>query len=106
MSLKYREQCERKICLDTETTGKNDDGTPGDHRIIEIGCAEIIKYGMLSGSEELFRMLKDQPVRNRYEEIVGRCVSIKRDFVEEDEFHFRHRPVPPICVFRFPQNIF
>lgn len=50
------------------------------------GCAEIIKYGMLSGSEELFRMLKDQPVRNRYEEIVGRCVSIKRDFVEEDEF--------------------
>lgn len=32
----------RQISLDTETTGKSDDGTPGDHRIIEIGCVEII----------------------------------------------------------------
>ncbi len=32
----------RQIALDTETTGKTDDGTPGDHRIIEIGCVEII----------------------------------------------------------------
>lgn len=32
----------RKVALDTETTGKSDDGTPGDHRIIEIGCVEIV----------------------------------------------------------------
>lgn len=32
----------RQIALDTETTGRSDDGTPGDHRIIEIGCVEII----------------------------------------------------------------
>ena len=33
---------QRQIALDTETTGKADDGTPGEHRIIEIGCVEII----------------------------------------------------------------
>lgn len=32
----------RYVALDTETTGKSDDGTPGDHRIIEIGCVEIL----------------------------------------------------------------
>ncbi len=32
----------RQIALDTETTGKCDDGTPGTHKIIEIGCVEII----------------------------------------------------------------
>ncbi len=32
----------RQVALDTETTGKSDDGTPGDHRIIEVGCVEII----------------------------------------------------------------
>lgn len=32
----------RFVALDTETTGKSDDGTPGDHRIIEVGCVEII----------------------------------------------------------------
>lgn len=32
----------RLVALDTETTGKSDDGSPGDHRIIEIGCVEII----------------------------------------------------------------
>ena len=32
----------RQVALDTETTGKSDDGTPGDHRIIEIGCVEIL----------------------------------------------------------------
>lgn len=32
----------RQIALDTETTGKDADGGPGDHKIIEIGCVEII----------------------------------------------------------------
>lgn len=42
MALRYTEKCQRKVVLDTETTGKSDDGTPGDHRIIEIGCVELI----------------------------------------------------------------
>ena len=33
---------DRLIALDTETTGKMKDGSPGDHRIIEIGCVEIV----------------------------------------------------------------
>lgn len=32
----------RQIALDTETTGKNADGSVGDHRIVEIGCVELI----------------------------------------------------------------
>lgn len=32
----------RRVALDTETTGISDDGSPGDHRIIEIGCVEIL----------------------------------------------------------------
>lgn len=32
----------RQIALDTETTGKTEDNTVGDHRIIEIGCVELI----------------------------------------------------------------
>lgn len=32
----------RLVALDTETTGRSEDGTPGDHRIIEIGCVEIV----------------------------------------------------------------
>lgn len=50
------------------------------------GCAEIIKYAMLDGDGELFGLLSEKPVKERYEQIVGRCVSIKRDFVEKDEF--------------------
>lgn len=49
------------------------------------GCAEIIKYGVLD-SEELFEKILQKPVCEQYEEIIERCVSIKRDYVEEDEF--------------------
>lgn len=42
MAYNYIEQCERKVVLDTETTGKEEDGTPGSHRIIEIGCVELM----------------------------------------------------------------
>ncbi len=51
--------------------------------LISAGCAEIIKYGVIADSE-LFSMLK-QPVQENYEEIIARCVSIKRDIVCEDE---------------------
>ncbi|MCR5085166.1 MAG: DNA polymerase III subunit epsilon [Succinivibrionaceae bacterium] len=32
----------RQIALDTETTGKEQNGTPGEHRVNEIGCVEIV----------------------------------------------------------------
>ncbi len=49
------------------------------------GCAEIIKYAMI-GSEELFTSLEKKPVKEQYEAVVSRCVCMKRDFVEQDEF--------------------
>ncbi len=45
---------ERLIALDTETTGKMDDGTPGDHRIIEIGCVEIINRKITGNKLHLY----------------------------------------------------
>jgi 3-dehydroquinate synthase len=48
------------------------------------GYAEIIKYGMIS-DRELFDSLKT-PIDSRLEQIITRCVEIKRDIVTEDEF--------------------
>lgn len=47
------------------------------------GCAEIIKYGMITDAG-LLDMLK-KPLRPQLEEIIARCVSIKRDIVMLDE---------------------
>ncbi len=44
----------RLIALDTETTGKSDDGTPGDHRIIEVGCVEIIDRKITGRTLQLY----------------------------------------------------
>ena len=49
------------------------------------GCAEIIKYAAIS-SEELFECIDKTPVKEQYTEVIKRCVSIKKFFVEEDEF--------------------
>lgn len=49
------------------------------------GCAEIIKYGMIT-DPDLFDAIDDTPVKDNYEDIISRCVSIKRDFVVADEF--------------------
>lgn len=49
------------------------------------GCAEIIKYAMI-GSDTLFQQLQAVPVLKQYENVISRCVSTKRDFVEQDEF--------------------
>ncbi len=51
--------------------------------LISAGCAEVIKYGVIADGE-LFARLK-QPVTEQYEEIIARCVSIKRDIVCKDE---------------------
>ena len=49
------------------------------------GCAEIIKYGVLDG-ETLFTALENCLPDTISEDILARCVEIKRDIVAADEF--------------------
>lgn len=49
------------------------------------GCAEVIKYGML-GSPELLERLQQAPARQQLEYVIARCVDMKREIVEGDEF--------------------
>ena len=52
--------------------------------IYKDGCAEVIKYGVIADNT-LFESLKT-PVNEQFEDVISRCVEIKRDVVEEDEF--------------------
>jgi 3-dehydroquinate synthase len=49
------------------------------------GCAEIIKYGMILDAE-LLKYLSENSIRENIERVIKRCVEIKRDVVEHDEF--------------------
>ncbi len=49
------------------------------------GMAEVIKYGVLADAE-LFSEVKNGNVREKIEDVIARCVEIKRDIVNEDEF--------------------
>ncbi len=49
------------------------------------GMAEVIKYGVIA-DKALFNTVKDGKVQENLEKIIARCVSIKRDIVNEDEF--------------------
>lgn len=49
------------------------------------GCAEIIKYGMILDGEFL-TFLKNNDIRKNIEYVIKRCVEIKRDVVDHDEF--------------------
>ena len=49
------------------------------------GCAEVIKYGML-GSSELLESLQKKHAREDLEYVIAKCVDMKRDVVEGDEF--------------------
>ncbi len=49
------------------------------------GMAEVIKYGVIA-DRELFDVVKNGDVQENLENIIARCVSIKRDIVNEDEF--------------------
>ena len=53
--------------------------------IFTDGCAEVIKYGMI-GDENLFRHLKERGAGFDREYTITRCIEMKRDLVEEDEF--------------------
>lgn len=60
----------RKVALDTETTGKSDDGTPGDHRIIEIGCVEIVER-KITGRVFHVRLNPERPVDEEATKVHG-----------------------------------
>lgn len=49
------------------------------------GCAEVIKYGMLYDADLIDYLLKTGPAFDR-ESVITKCVSYKRDVVQEDEF--------------------
>lgn len=49
------------------------------------GCAEVIKYGMLYDSE-LFSYLMQAGADFDKEAVIAKCVALKRDVVQEDEF--------------------
>ena len=49
------------------------------------GCAEVIKYGML-GSAELLDRLRERHAQDQLEYVIAKCVEMKRDVVEGDEF--------------------
>lgn len=54
------------------------------------GCAEVIKYGML-GDANLLADLLSNPMEEQLEAVVARCVTMKRDIVEKDEFDMGDR---------------
>ena len=49
------------------------------------GCAEVIKYGVLF-DRELFEHLENKGIDFDREYVISRCVALKRDIVETDEF--------------------
>ena len=49
------------------------------------GMAEVIKYGVIA-DRNLFDMVKDGEVYDKLERVIARCVEIKRNVVDEDEF--------------------
>lgn len=67
------------VLCDTDTLNT----LPGD--IFRDGCAEVIKYGILY-DESLFAQLAQQGLSFDREEVIARCVELKRDVVTQDEF--------------------
>lgn len=53
--------------------------------IFQDGCAEVIKYGILYDSQ-LFSRLEREGLFFDQEAVITRCVELKRDVVEQDEF--------------------
>lgn len=47
------------------------------------GMGEVVKYGVMA-DEELFGWL-EKPLAGQEEQVVARCIAIKRDIVEQDE---------------------
>ncbi len=67
------------VLCDTDTL----DSLPED--IFRDGCAEVIKYGILY-DKTLFSHLMDTGLAFHREQVIARCVELKRDVVIADEF--------------------
>lgn len=67
------------VMCDTDTLGTL------PHSIFRDGCAEVIKYGVLY-DPKLFDHLMEHGLDFSREEVIARCVELKRDVVNEDEF--------------------
>lgn len=53
--------------------------------IFRDGCAEVIKYGVLY-DESLFKHLEENTLSFHREDVIARCVELKKNVVGEDEF--------------------
>ena len=53
--------------------------------VFRAGCAEVIKYGVLY-DPKLFDQLAQMGLHFDREAVIARCVELKRDVVEQDEF--------------------
>lgn len=72
--------CQPSLVLcDTDTLNS----LPAD--IFRDGCAEVIKYGVLY-DPRLFAHLEEKGLDFDREAVITRCVELKRDVVNEDEF--------------------
>lgn len=69
----------RLVLCDTDTLSTL---TPDIYR---DGCAEVIKYGMIYDADFL-SALNNKHAKEWEEEVIERCVTLKRDVVAEDEF--------------------
>ena len=49
------------------------------------GSAEVLKYGVL-GSAAFFASLRQTPICEQEEQVIEKCVTMKRDIVHEDEY--------------------
>jgi len=52
--------------------------------VFRDGCAEVIKYGVIA-DRKLFDSF-EKPIKDQLENVIARCVEIKRDIVAKDEF--------------------
>ncbi|MBE6976193.1 MAG: 3-dehydroquinate synthase [Ruminococcaceae bacterium] len=69
----------RLVLCDTDTL------TTLPEEIFRDGCAEVIKYGILY-DPQLFAHLEQTGLSFDREAVIARCVGLKRDAVEADEF--------------------
>lgn len=53
--------------------------------VFRDGCAEVIKYGIIADNAFFIRLL-DIPIEKQLEDVIVKCVEIKRDIVCSDEF--------------------
>ncbi len=67
------------VLCDTRTLGTLPENIFAD------GMAEVIKYGVIF-DKDLFDKVKSGNVKSDIEEIIARCVELKRDVVAKDEF--------------------